>query len=37
VSTLAVAMRDSHGEFAKKAQANTAELLDNYSTTHERD
>lgn len=36
VATLAVAMRESHGEFAKKAQAKTLELIDSYSRVHDK-
>lgn len=36
VGTLAVAMRESHGEFAEKARAKTNELLRSRSAVHER-
>ena len=36
VATLAVAMRESHGEFAKKARAKTLELIDSYSRVHDK-
>lgn len=36
VGTLAVAMRDSHGEFAQRARAKTQELIDSYGLVHDR-
>jgi len=35
VGTLAVAMRESHGEFAKRARAKTSELLNQYGVVHD--
>lgn len=35
VGTLAVAMRDSHGEFARKAHEKTRELIDSYGMVHD--
>jgi len=36
VGTLAVAMRESHGEFAARARAKTQELIQNYGVVHDK-